>query len=109
MPGVIFQAEAASCWIKDKSRFFSAVEANNLVNLSMFAENNQIGGLVMRVSRIAEIELVATLKLSRHNKVLYVFICNHILLKNQHIFQQKNMKILLLFLPKNPDKWDIFN
>ena len=34
---------------------------------------------------------------------------NHILLKNQHIFQQKNMKILLLFPPKNPDKWDNFN
>ena len=37
-----------------------------------------------------------------------IYICNHILLKKQHIFKQKNMKILLLFLPKNPDKWDIF-
>ena len=54
----------------------------------------------MRVSRIAEIELVATLKLRRHNKVLRIYLCNHILLRNQHIFQQKNMKILLLFLPK---------
>ena len=47
-------------WIKEKIKIFAAAEANNLVNLSMFAENNQIGGLVMRVSRIAEIELVAT-------------------------------------------------
>ena len=46
-------------WIKDKSKIFAAVKANNLVNLSMFAENNQIGDLVTRVSRIAEIELVA--------------------------------------------------
>ena len=62
----------------------------------------------MRVSPIAELGLVATLKLRRHNKVLCIYICNHILLKNRHIFKQKNMKILLLFLPKNPDKWDIF-
>ena len=60
-------------WIKDKSKIFAAVEANNLVNLSMFAENNQIGGLVMRVSRIAEIELVATLLLRRLNKVLCIY------------------------------------
>ena len=37
-----------------------------------------------------------------------IYIFNHILLKNQHIVKQKNMKILLLFLPKNPDKLDIF-
>ena len=43
---------------KDKSKIFADVEGNNLVNLSMFAEN--IGGLIMWVSRIAEIELVAT-------------------------------------------------
>ena len=36
-------------WIKDKSKIFSSVEANNLINLSVFAENNQIGGLVMRI------------------------------------------------------------
>ena len=59
-------------WIKDKSKIFAAVEANNLVNLSMFSENNQIGGLVMRVFRIAEIEFVATLKLCRQNKLLYM-------------------------------------
>ena len=34
---------------------------------------------------------------------------HHILLKNQHIFQQKNMKVLLLFLTNNPAKWDILN
>ena len=39
---------------------------------------------------------------------LCIYKSNHILLKHQHIFQQKNMKILL-FLTKNPAKWDIFN
>ena len=71
----------------------------------------------MRVSRIAEIKLLATLKqknidnyfASSENKVLCIYKSNHILLKHQHIFQQKNMKILLLFLTKNPAKWDIFN
>ena len=97
----VFAKQSLFNWI-------AAVEGNNLVNLSMFAENNQIVGLVRRVSRIAEIELVATLKLRRHNKLLCIYIYNHILFKNQHIFKQKNMKILFLFLPKNPDKWDIF-
>ena len=42
------------------SKVREAIET--LVNFSMFSENTQIGGLVMRVSRVAEIELVASLK-----------------------------------------------
>ena len=56
----------------------------------------------MRVSRIAEIELVATLKLRRHNKVLCIYICNHILLKNQHIFKQKNMEDSVVVSSQKP-------
>ena len=70
------KAIASLIGLKTKARFLQP-SRNNLVNLSMFTENNQIGGLVMRVSR-AEIELVATLKLRRHSSLVtikyYVFI-----------------------------------
>ena len=37
----VFAKQSLFNWIKDKSKIFAAVEGNNLVNLSMFAENNR--------------------------------------------------------------------